>query len=88
MAKDHVVKSWPGFYEKHINGELPVMIRKDDRDYQPGDTVELKEYEPAVGGVGQYTGRTKKFHVNRTFRRIPGLEADYVLIAMRPHIER
>lgn len=48
----HRVKILPSFYNAVIEGRKPFEIRLNDRNYQWGDTVNLREWEN-----GAYTGR-------------------------------
>jgi hypothetical protein len=42
----HVVKSWPEYFEPLMTGAKTFDLRRNDRDYQVGDLITLKEYEP------------------------------------------
>ena len=61
MSKTHELKSWPGFFREVEKGNKTVEVRRNDRNYQPGDLVIFKEYQPASqgfpGGNFGYTGR-------------------------------
>lgn len=52
--KVHNIKSWPQFFEPVLYGTKKFEIRKDDRGYQIGDILHLKEYIP---DEDRYTGR-------------------------------
>lgn len=59
--KTHALKTWPSFFEAVLNGRKTFECRKNDRDFAPGDTLVLKEYDPAKEAVlddWKYTGRT------------------------------
>jgi hypothetical protein len=62
MTRRHVVKSWPEFYGLVASGKKNFELRRNDRDYQIGDEIELREFEPKIPshhlGEGTYTGRT------------------------------
>lgn len=47
--KTHVLKTWPVAFAAVRAGLKPWEFRKDDRDYQVGDTLWLKEYLPDEG---------------------------------------
>lgn len=61
MAK-HILKLDPEYVPELFSGELRCQIRKNDRDYRPGDTLELREtvssaQQMANGDSLKYTGR-------------------------------
>lgn len=52
---DHEVKSWPFLFQPIIEGIKTHDIRdKRDRDYNVGEVMLLREFDPAKG---EYTGR-------------------------------
>lgn len=58
----HEIKILPPYFEAVIDGRKSFEIRKDDRGYQAGDTVTLREYDPEYKGYyraeeQKYTGR-------------------------------
>jgi hypothetical protein len=57
--KTHEVKSWPDFFAPVYNGEKKFELRNNDRDYQVGDIIRMREFDDRAG---KYTGRsiTKK----------------------------
>jgi hypothetical protein len=62
-AMHHELKILPAYFEAVIDGWKTFEIRKDDRGFQPGDAVTLREYDPEYTGDYQhdddkYTGRT------------------------------
>ena len=48
----HVLKCHPPMYHAVVNGTKPFEVRKDDRAFQTGDTVELEYYDPNIPGGG------------------------------------
>ena len=42
----HELKIWPMYYERVKNGSKTFEVRKNDRNFQMGDTVTLKEFDP------------------------------------------
>lgn len=50
----HELKVWPEYFEAITDGRKTFEIRKNDRGYQSGDVLILREYAP---GPDEYTGR-------------------------------
>lgn len=42
----HVLKIWPEYYERVANGSKTFEIRKNDRNFNQGDLVELRYFDP------------------------------------------
>ena len=67
LPKVHRVKSWPEQFRAVVTGRKRFEMRRDDRDYQPGDTIELQEFRPEFAQLqlvkadtvpGNLTGRS------------------------------
>lgn len=56
----HELKSWIRFFEKVITGEKTFEVRINDRNFQIGDELNLREYNEKTN---QYTGRNAFFRV-------------------------
>ncbi|MBU0978093.1 MAG: DUF3850 domain-containing protein [Nanoarchaeota archaeon] len=50
----HYLKVWPEYFQPLWIGTKEFEIRQNDRDFQVGDTLLLKEWNPKTG---KYTGR-------------------------------
>ena len=75
--KAHDLKIWPRHFAAVLSGAKRHEIRVDDRGYQVGDELWLKEW---VGGEGGYTGRhhtVEVTHITHNFSR--GLRPGYVM---------
>ena len=48
----HELKTLPKYYSAVVDGSKTFEVRKDDRNYQVGDALFLKEYDN-----GKYTGK-------------------------------
>jgi hypothetical protein len=76
----HRVKSWPEQFRAALTGRKRFEIRRDDRNYQTGDTIELLEYTPNLqqldlvpggGQPGSFTGRAAMFVIGYISRGGP-----------------
>lgn len=54
--KIHELKIWPVYFEDVLSGAKTFELRKNDRDFQVGDILVLKEFNP---GLSDETGPTK-----------------------------
>lgn len=50
----HELKTWPEYFEPVCSGVKRFEYRKNDRDFQVGDILWLREYDPATD---KYSGR-------------------------------
>lgn len=50
----HELKSWPKFFGQLSTGLRTHELRRNDRNYQIGDYIDLREYDPKTQ---KYTGR-------------------------------
>lgn len=57
--KTHELKVWPEFFEALADGSKPFEVRRDDRGYEVGDWLHLREWiKPSRDEIdGTYTGR-------------------------------
>ena len=55
MSKVHDLKIRPEFFSSLEDGVKLFEIRKNDRGFQVGDVLRLREWEPD-GDAGDYTG--------------------------------
>jgi ribosomal protein S17 len=76
----HSLKTWPEYFKAVIRGEKTFEIRKNDRNYQVGDTLELKEYDPAIK---KYTGRSTLFEVTYILDKQPFVPEGYACMGIR-----
>ena len=44
--KKHILKIWPEYFKDVESGRKPFEVRKDDRNFQVGDILELMEFDP------------------------------------------
>jgi hypothetical protein len=62
MPQTHEIKCWPPFFGAIRRKEKNFDVRRDDRGYQKGDTVVLREWDPRRAGfTGNDEHRKIKF---------------------------
>lgn len=73
--KVHKLKCWPEEFEAISRGLKTCEIRRNDRDYQPGDVLRLQEFDPygnrpmmALDDDPRYTGRALEVFVRHLAR--------------------
>lgn len=78
--KKHYLKTWPKYFDAVARGEKNFEVRRNDRDYQVGDTLILQRYDPKTG---DYTGAEIDKRVTYI---LPGndfgVAADYCVMAL------
>lgn len=72
MRMEHELKTWPCYFEHVTSGNKTFEIRKNDRGFQSGDTVVLREWDPAKficasEPVGGYTKQKAKFKIGYVY---------------------
>lgn len=79
MKRTHELKCWPDYFGAIRRKEKKFEVRRDDRGFQKGDDLRIREYDPR-GGRG-YTGNDEY----RTIKYILtggqlGIEPGYVVL--------
>jgi hypothetical protein len=76
---EHELKTWPEFFERVWCNDKRFELRKDDRGYQGGDTLMLREWSKARG----YSGRAVRARVTYLLGgEWPGLAPGYVIMSI------
>lgn len=77
----HYLKCLPVYYARVENGDKPFEIRKNDRDFQTGDTLVLQQWEPEKG----YSGQQLEKDITYVLTDVPhlGLQAGYAILGLR-----
>jgi Domain of unknown function (DUF3850) len=90
MVTIHELKVWPEFYEPLSRGDKTAELRYNDRNYQVGDILVLREWEPKTEC---YSGRVCKRRVSHVVHGmgmvgviapLRGLSLKYVMLSLQP----
>lgn len=83
MPKTHELKCWPGFYFDILAEVETAMFRKNDRDYQEGDYLILKLYDPKIE---MFEGRSFVRQITHIIDHKAGIgiPEGYVVMSIRP----
>ncbi len=75
----HELKTWPQYYNAVCDGSKNFEVRKDDRDYQVGDGLLLREWDPLSE---TYTGAKTNVIVTYTLRDPQFVKDGYVIMGV------
>lgn len=70
----HELKTHPEYFQKSIDGIKDFEIRINDRNFQVGDEIVLKEFDYQM----KYTGREIYGHITYILSDFIGLAENYV----------
>lgn len=76
---EHVLKIWPQYYCRVADGSKTFEVRKNDRGFQPGDTVELREWNPLP-----VAGFTNSPPIIKRIGYVLPLDAERVVFSLLP----
>ena len=74
----HELKTYPKYFQETIEGNKPFEIRKNDRGFQVGDVLILKEWDNI-----KYSGREIGAVVRYVLRDFIGLQEGYVALGLQ-----
>lgn len=78
---NHVLKTWPEFFDPIWEGEKKFEVRKNDRDFNVGDILELKEWNPDTKKYGVRTLTVEVTYIMQGGRF--GIPQDYCVMGIR-----
>lgn len=82
--KTHELKTWPQFFEAAQSGEKNFEVRLNDRDFQRGDLLLLREWCPRRES---FTGREATRKVTYILNGGQfGVEEGYCVMGMEYHL--
>lgn len=64
----HELKIWPQYFCRIMDGTKTFEVRNNDRGFQAGDTVLLREYNNSDEAlITGYTGKAREFTIGYVF---------------------
>lgn len=75
----HDLKTWPRAFQLVADGRKRFEIRKNDRNFQVGDALVLREWDP---DMQEYTGRSVNCIVSCIIQGEYGLPADLCVMGI------
>ena len=75
----HDLKVWPPFFKDIERGNKTYELRKNDRGFELGDILELREYDP---NKKDYTGNSTLRRVTYIMTSFQGLEPGYCIMSL------
>lgn len=75
----HDLKIWPEHFRDVRAGIKTAELRLNDRNYQPGDVLVLREYDPQTG---EYTGNVETRTVTHVLADERWLQPGVVMLSM------
>ena len=77
---EHVLKTWPEHYAAIERGAKTCELRLNDRPYQVGDVLLLREFEPLNAS---YTGQQLRVRVTHILNGGAWLAPSYIAMSIR-----
>ena len=75
----HELKTIQPYFDAVEVGSKTFEFRKNDRDFQEGDTVVLREYDPKTD---TYSGRELTFEIGFILVGFAGIEKGYCIFSL------
>lgn len=85
MTQIHQLKTWPEYFSAVLSGEKTFEVRKNDRDFEKGDILELHYYDPD----NVFCSRIAKAILKEVSYVLPGgnfgIEEGYCVLGLKEH---
>lgn len=81
MSQIHELKTWPAYFEAVLDGSKPFEVRRADRPFATGDTLHLREWDPATQA---YSGRVVEVVVTYKLTDHEGVREGFCVLGVRP----
>jgi hypothetical protein len=81
----HELKTWSAYFQEMVDGNKPFELRKDDRGFQEGHKLLLREIDKTSKS---YTGRELIFKIKYILKgeeaELFGLKKGYCILGLAP----
>lgn len=78
----HELKTWPEYFNRIAIGQKKFEVRKNDRDFQVGDNLFLREYDPKSQSFSGGTFDVKVTYI--LYGGSFGIEPGYCVMGIEP----
>ena len=86
-ARRHNLKCWPAFFQAIRDGDKTFEVRENDRGFQRGDVLVLREFDPNRNfGSGGYTGNDEWRLVTYVLSGFDGIAEGYVVMGLSEEV--
>ena len=76
----HDLKCWPEYFQLIVDKKKTFEIRKNDRGFEVGDILYLREYDPITQ---LYTGRYETCRVLYVLQNYPAIQSGHVVMSIK-----
>lgn len=80
QPKLHSLKCWPEFFESVEDGTKTFEYRRNDRDFQRGERLLLREWDP---DEQTYSGKERRFRIGFVYY-VNGGDDAYAILSLLP----
>lgn len=70
------IKIYPCYFEEVASGRKRAELRKNDRNYQPGEIYRMREYDGY-----KYTGRSVLVYITHVLKNCTGLKDGFCIFS-------
>lgn len=81
-GKVHYIKCETEYFNDVVDDYKSFEIRKNDRDYEPGDDIVLREYDKQLNEI---TGRECRVSIIYMLEDYPGIELGYCILGIEEY---
>lgn len=84
----HALKTHPAPFAAILSGDKTCEFRRNDRDFQVGDTLRLEEYDPDAHPVDRYSGRYIVARISHVLSSGFGMPEGFAMLSFKGAIDQ